>query len=347
MAGNVTTSTLLQDAKTSQSSGPLRFVRFGLTAVAILFIAVFVLLPLVNVFVQAFSRGPGAYFHTFFASAPPSNVRLPIHEKLKLLHLSAQARRTRGAIAMTLLVGLTAVAFNALFGIAAAWAIGKFRFRGKTILVSLVELPFSVSPVVSGLIFVLLFGRTGLLGNWATHLKYPDPFSIYWRGFQGHWWPVAASEQLEGIVFTPLGIVLATTFVTFPFVARSLIPLMESQGIEEEQAALSLGATGWQTFRRVTLPNIRWALLYGIVLCTCRAFGEFGAVSVVSGNTDANDTMPLRVEKLWQGYHSQEAFAVASLLASLAVVTLLIKGIVDWRRFRSDRAALVREGGLS
>jgi sulfate transport system permease protein len=347
MAGSVTTTTVLQDAKASQATGAALLVRSGLTCVAIFFVAIFVLLPLVNVFAQAFSRGPAAYFHTFFASPPPAGVHMPIHEKLQILHLSAQARRTRSAIAMTLLVGLTAVALNAVFGIAAAWAIGKFRFRGKTILVSLVDLPFSVSPVVSGLIFVLLFGRTGVLGNWATHLKYPDPFSIYWRGFQGHWWPLAASQQLEGIIFTPLGIVLATTFVTFPFVARSLIPLMESQGIEEEQAALSLGATGWQTFRRVTLPNIRWALLYGIVLCTCRAFGEFGAVSVVSGNTDANDTMPLRVEKLWQGYHTQEAFAVASLLASLAVVTLLIKAGVDWRRSRLDRAALLQEEGLS
>jgi sulfate transport system permease protein len=237
---------------------------------------------------------------------------------------------------MTLVVGTTAVAFNALFGIAAAWAVGKFRFKGKTLLISLIDLPFSVSPVVSGLIFVLLFGREGLLGGWATHLKWPDPFSIYWRGFGAHWWPLGASQQLEGIIFTPLGIVLSTMFVTFPFVARALIPLMESQGVEEEQAALSLGATGWQTFRRVTLPNIRWALLYGVVLCTCRAYGEFGAVSVVSGNTDANDTIPLRVEKLWQGYNTQPAFALASLLASLALITLLIKATVDWRRARTS-----------
>jgi sulfate transport system permease protein len=264
-------------------------------------------------------------------------VTIPIRQRLEMLRASSQARSTRSAIAMTLVVGTIAVFFNAIFGLASAWAIGKFRFKARTLLISLIDLPFSVSPVVSGLIFVLLFGREGVFGNWATHLKWPDPFSIYWRGFGGHVWPLAASQEMEGIIFTPLGIVLSTMFVTFPFVARSLIPMMEAQGIEEEQAALSLGASGWQTFRRVTLPNIRWALLYGIVLCTCRAYGEFGAVSVVSGNTDANDTMPLRVEKLWQGYNTQAAFAVASLLAGLALITLLIKATVDWRRARADR----------
>jgi sulfate transport system permease protein len=264
---------------------------------------------------------------------------MPIHEKLEMIRASSQARRTRSAIAMTLVVGTTAVAFNAVFGIAAAWAVGKFRFRGRTLLISLIDLPFSVSPVVSGLIFVLLFGREGVFGAWATQVKWPDPFSIYWRGFGGHGWPFAVAQHFQGVIFTPLGIVLSTMFVTFPFVARSLIPLMESQGIEEEQAALSLGASGWQTFGRVTLPNIRWALLYGIVLCTCRAYGEFGAVSVVSGNTDANDTMPLRVEKLWQGYNTQAAFAVASLLAGLALITLLVKCVVDWRRARASGIA--------
>jgi sulfate/thiosulfate transport system permease protein len=326
-------------AKRSEVSGLLRVTRGGLTLVTAAFIGLFVLLPLVNVFAQAFSKGIGGYLHTFFAAPPPHGVRMPIHQKLEMLRAASQARRTRSAIAMTLVIGTTAVAFNAIFGLAAAWAVGKFRFRGKTLLISLIDLPFSVSPVVAGLIFVLLFGREGVLGAWATHLKWPDPFSIYWRGFSSHWWPLGASQQLEGIIFTPLGIVLSTMFVTFPFVARALIPLMESQGIEEEQAALSLGATGWQTFRRVTLPNIRWALLYGIVLCTCRAYGEFGAVSVVSGNTDANDTIPLRVEKLWQGYDTQAAFALASLLASLALITLLIKATVDWRRARMSRAA--------
>jgi sulfate transport system permease protein len=321
----------------SEISALARIARGSLTLITAAFIGLFVLLPLINVFAQAFSKGVGGYVHTFFAAPPPHGVRMPIHQKLQMLRAASEARRTRSAIAMTLVVGTTTVAFNAVFGIAAAWAIGKFRFRGKTLLISLIDLPFSVSPVVAGLIFVLLFGREGVLGAWATHLIWPDPFSIYWRGFSGHWWPLGASQQLEGIIFTPLGIVLSTIFVTFPFVARALSPLMESQGIEEEQAALSLGASGWQTFRRVTLPNIRWALLYGIVLCTCRAYGEFGAVSVVSGNTDANDTIPLRVEKLWQGYDTQAAFALASLLASLALITLLIKATVDWRRARMSR----------
>ena len=336
MAGAMTTSAVTTSPRGPRALGAARLVRVALTTIAVLFITLFVLLPLVNVFVQAFSHGMSGYVRTFFADPPPRGVAMPIHERLDMIRASSQAKRTRSAIGMTLAVGTTAVALNAVFGIAAAWAIGKFRFRGKTLLASLIDLPFSVSPVVSGLIFVLLFGREGVFGRWATNLKWPDPFSIYWRGFTGHWWPWAAAQQLEGIIFTPLGIVLTTTFVTFPFVARALIPLMESQGIEEEQAAVSLGASGWQTFRRVTLPNIRWGLLYGIVLCTCRAYGEFGAVSVVSGNTDANDTMPLRVEKLWQGYNSQSAFALASLLAGLALSTLLIKAVVDWRRAQTS-----------
>jgi sulfate transport system permease protein len=339
MAGAIATTTVLGEAKASEARGAISIARSLLVFIAFSFVALFIALPLLNVFVQAFGHGAPAYFHTFFAASPPHGAHLPIHERLQMLRASAQARRTRSAIAMTLAVGLTAVALNTVFGVAAAWLIGKFQFRGKTLLISLIDLPFSVSPVVSGLIFVLLFGREGVFGNWATQLKWPDPFSIYWRGFHQHFWPFAASQQLQGIIFTPLGIVLATTFVTFPFVARTLIPMMESQGIEEEQAALSLGATGLQTFFRVTLPNIRWALLYGIVLCMCRAFGEFGAVSVVSGNTDANDTMPLRVEKLWQSYNSQQAFAVASLLAGLAVITLFIKAGVDWRRARAAHRA--------
>jgi sulfate transport system permease protein len=328
-------------ARPASHAGTGRIVPVFLTLIAVAFLALFVLVPLANVFAQAFAKGPAAYFHTFFASRPPRGVVMPIHQRIQMIRAAAQAARTRSAIAMTLLVGLTAVAFNSVFGLAAAWAIGKFRFPGRTLLISLIDLPFSVSPVVSGLIFVLLFGREGLFGNWATHFKYPDPFSIYWRGFHDHLWPLAYSSQLQGIIFSPLGIVLSTMFVTFPFVARSLTPLMESQGIDEEQAALSLGATGWQTFFRVTLPNIRWALLYGVVLCTCRAFGEFGAVSVVSGNTDANDTIPLRVEKLWQGYNNQAAFALASLLAALAAITLLIKAVVDWRKFRADRSGKI------
>jgi sulfate/thiosulfate transport system permease protein len=340
MAGGIATTSVLLDAKASDTSPIFSLTRSLLVIVAFSFIALFIVIPLANVFVQAFSRGALAYYHTFFASPAPHGAHIPVHERIQMLRAASQAKQTRSAIRMTLVVGLTAVVLNTIFGITAAWLIGKFRFPGKTLLVSLIELPFSVSPVVSGLIFVLLFGREGVFGNWATHLKWPDPFSIYWRGFSGHLWPWGTSQQLEGIIFTPLGIVLATTFVTFPFVARALIPMMESQGVDDELAALSLGADGFQTFRRVTVPNIRWALMYGIMLCTCRAFGEFGAVSVVSGNTDANDTMPLRVEKLWQGYNSQAAFAVASLLACLAIITLIIKAAVDWRQARAARAAL-------
>jgi sulfate transport system permease protein len=172
--------------------------------------------------------------------------------------------------------------------------------------------------------------------SWAfllpTDWRWPDPTSLYWRGFgNGHWWPLGAAEWRDGVIFTPLAIVLASIFVTFPFVARSLIPLMETQGVEAEQAAMTLGASGWYTFRRVTLPNIKWGLLYGAILCTARALGEFGAVSVVSGHLDSNDTMPLRVEKLWQEYKTQPAFTVASLLALLAVVTLIVKTLIEWK----------------
>jgi sulfate transport system permease protein len=209
--------------------------------------------------------------------------------------------------------------------------------------VSLIDLPFSVSPVVAGLVFVLLFGRTGYLGQWAVDFQWSGPA---WRGFSSeHWWPLGWTSY-TGVIFTPLAIVLASVFVTFPFVARALIPLMESQGTDEEMAALSLGASGWRTFWRVTLPNIKWGLLYGVILCTARAVGEFGAVSVVSGNTESNDTMPLRVEALWQAYDNQAAFTVASLLASIAVVTLVLKSILDWktRDEAQDRSQGVRAG---
>jgi sulfate transport system permease protein len=172
--------------------------------------------------------------------------------------------------------------------------------------------------------------------SWAfllpTDWRWPDPTTLYWRGFSAsHWWPLGAAEWRDGVIFTPLAIVLASIFVTFPFVARSLIPLMQTQGVEAEQAALTLGASGWYTFRRVTLPSIKWGLLYGAILCTARALGEFGAVSVVSGHLDSNDTMPLRVEKLWQEYRMQPAFTVASLLALLAVVTLIVKSFIEWK----------------
>ena len=215
-----------------------------------------------------------------------------------------------------------AVVTNLIFGIAAAWAISRFRFPGRTLLTALIDLPFSVSPVVAGLIFVLIFGLQGYLGPW---LRAHD-----WR-----------------IIFATPGLVLATTFVTFPFVARELIPVMEAIGADEEIAAVSLGASGWQLFRRVTLPNIKWGLVYGLILCNARAMGEFGAVYVVSGHiTGRTDTMPLRVEKLFQEYNTPGAFAVASLLASLALVTLAVKTALEWktRRDLAEAARLRSEG---
>jgi len=214
------------------------------------------------------------------------------------------------------------VPLNCIFGVAAAWAIAKFDFRGKSLLLTLIDLPFSVSPVISGLIFVLVFGAQGWFGPW-----------LY--------------EHNIKIIFAVPGIVLATIFVTFPFVARELIPLMQAQGTEEEEAALTLGASGWQTFRRVTLPNIKWGLLYGVILCNARAMGEFGAVSVVSGHVRGlTNTMTLHIEILYNEYHSVAAFAVASLLALLALVTLGLKSIVEWRvkqQLRAGRHAVAEE----
>ena len=261
-----------------------------LIGVAGLYLVVFLLLPLVNVFWQAFGKGWETYLRA---------LREP---------------DTLAAVKLTLLVAAIAVPLNTLFGVAAAWAITKFDFRGKAFLVTLIDLPFAVSPVVSGLIFVLLFGAQGLLGPWLT---------------------------LHGvkIIFAIPGIVIATTFITFPFVARELIPLMQEQGTEEEEAAVSLGASGFQIFRRVTLPNISLGLLYGIVLLNARAMGEFGAVSVVSGHIRGQtNTMPLHVEILYNEYQGAAAFAVASLLALLAVVTLVVKRVLEWRMGRASRA---------
>jgi len=257
--------------------------RIALTVTALLFLAIFLLLPLVIVFLQAFANGAGAYF---VALSEPDAV---------------------AAIRLTLLVAAIAVPLNLVFGLAAAWAVAKFEFKGKAFLITLIDLPFSVSPVISGLVYVLLFGSQSLLGPWLTA-----------HGVQ--------------ILFAVPGIVLATIFVTFPFVARELIPLMEDQGTADEEAALSLGASGWQTFRRVTLPNIKWGLLYGVLLCNARAMGEFGAVSAVSGHIRGlTNTMPLQVEILYNEYNFAGAFAVASLLALLALVTLIIKTILEFR----------------
>ena len=268
-------------------------VRAVLIATALAFLGLFLLLPLVAVFVEALRQGIGAYF---------AGITEP---------------DALAAIRLTLLVAAIAVPLNVVFGIAAAWAIAKFEFKGKSLLITLIDLPFSVSPVIAGLIYVLLFGAQGWFGPWlsAHHFK---------------------------IIFAVPGIVLATIFVTFPFIARELIPLMTEQGTEDEEAALSLGASGWQTFFRVTLPNVKWGLLYGVLLCNARAMGEFGAVSVVSGHIRGlTNTMPLHVEILYNEYNFVAAFAVASLLALLALVTLVLKSFLEWR-FGAELAAARR-----
>ncbi len=263
-------------------------LRRVLIGAALVFLGAFLILPLAIIFTEAFAKGAKLYFN---ALREPDAL---------------------AAVRLTLLVAAIAVPANTIFGLAAAWAIARFEFRGKTILTTLIDLPFSVSPVVSGLVYVLLFGAQGWLGPWLK-------------------------ENHIQVIFAVPGIVLATMFVTFPFVARELIPLLESQGRDQEHAALSLGASGWQTFWRVTLPNAKWGLLYGIILCNARAMGEFGAVSVVSGHIRGQtNTMPLHVEILYNEYNFVGAFAVASLLALLALVTLALKSFVEWR---SGRAA--------
>ncbi len=265
------------------SVGESRLVRGVLIAIAVIFLGAFLLAPLAVVFAAALGQGVGAFFASF------SNAD------------------TLSAIRLTLVAAAIAVPSNLIFGIAAAWAIGKFQFAGKSILIALIDLPFSVSPVVAGLTYVLLFGAQGLLGPWLS------------------------SHNVQ-IIFAVPGIVLATIFVTFPFVARELLPTMAAQGSDEEEAALTLGAGGWQTFLRVTLPNVKWALLYGVILCNARAMGEFGAVSVVSGHIRGlTDTMPLQIEVLYNDYQFVPAFAVASLLALLALATLVIKSAIEWR----------------
>src|SRR4051795_11381438 len=256
-------------------------VRAVIIAIAVTFLTVFVVLPLVAVFAQAFSKGIGAYFSALTDPEALSAIRL------------------------TLTVAAISLSLNLVFGVIAAWAIAKFEFRGKTLLISLIDLPFSVSPVISGLVFVLLFGAQGLFGPWM------------------------AAHDIQ-VLFAVPGIALATTFVTFPFVARALIPLMHEQGTQEEEAAISLGASGLQTFFRVTLPNIKWGVLYGVLLCNARAMGEFGAVSVVSGHIRGEtNTMPLLVEILYNEYQFVAAFAIASLLAMLALITLIAKTVLE------------------
>ncbi len=327
-----------QTIPTARRAAKRTFMARLLIAVTVLFLTAFVVLPILNVFSEALSNGVGAYVSTFYAPALNPDAKPTMYERMKLSAERDRVERTWSSIRLSCIVAAIVVPLNILFGLAAAWAITKFRFKGRVLLVSLIDLPFSISPVIAGLIFVLLFGRGGIFGTWATNLQWPDPTSLTWQGFAGHWWPLAFARTYEGIIFTPLAIVLATIFVTFPFVARSLIPLMDVQGTEEELAALSLGASGWRTFRTVTLANIKWGLLYGAILCTARTFGEFGAVSVVSGHIDINDTMPLRIEKLWDDYDMQAAFSVATLLAGLAILTLVIQSIVEWKTNRTQAA---------
>lgn len=276
--------------KSERGSEESPLVRLLLIASALGFVALFLLLPLVNVFAQAFSMGAG-----FFVSS----IRDP---------------DTLSALKLTLLVAAISVPLNLLFGLAASWAIAKFQFPGKPLLITLIDLPFAVSPVVAGLMFVVLFGREGYFGAWLD------------------------ARDIQ-IIFALPGMVLATVFVTFPFVARELIPVMQATGSEQEQAAMTLGASGWRTFWTVTLPSVKWGLLYGVILCNARAMGEFGAVSVVSGHiTGLTDTLPLRVEKLYNGASQASgvaAFAVAGILALLALVTLALK---TWLESRTEQA---------
>ena len=260
------------------------WVRYSLMTVALVFVTLFLILPLAVVFTEALRKGLGTYL------------------------AALQEPDAWSAIQLTLLAAAIAVPVNLVFGVSAAWAIAKYEFRGKALLTTLIDLPFSVSPVVAGLLYVLVFGAQGWFGPWLR-------------------------EHNIQVIFAVPGIVLATLFVTFPFIARELIPLMQAQGNDEEQAAMVLGATGWQTFWYVTLPNIKWGLIYGVILCNARAMGEFGAVSVVSGHIRGHtNTLPLHVEILYNEYQSVAAFAVASLLAVLALLTLVIKSLAEWQQ---------------
>lgn len=269
-------------AKSSALQEP-HFVRYTLTFIALAFLGFFIVLPLVSIFISAFQKGVDVYMAA-------------------ITHPDALA-----AIKLTLTVVVIAVPLNAIFGIMAAWTLTKFNFKGKNLLLTIVDLPFAVSPVIAGLIFILLFGSQGLFGDWLF-------------------------ENDMKIVFALPGIVLATIFVTLPFVARELIPLMQTQGTSEEEASISLGAGGFKTFWHVTLPNIKWGLLYGLILCNARAIGEFGAVSVVSGHIRGmTNTMPLHIEILYNEYQFAAAFAVASLMSVIAIITLIVKDIIAWK----------------
>ncbi|EIJ78078.1 sulfate ABC transporter permease CysW [Bacillus methanolicus PB1] len=283
MAGYIPMQQTNPPLESSRSTTEPRLVRFFLIAIVIVFLSLFLVLPLIAIFVKAFDKGIDVYF---------ASIR----------HPDALA-----AIKLTLIVALIIVPLNAIFGIAAAWLVSKFDFKGKNILITIIDLPFAVSPVIAGLVFVLLFGTHGFLGPWLF-------------------------EHDIKIIFAVPGIVLATLFVTLPFVARELIPLMQAQGSAEEEASFTLGANGWKTFLFVTLPKIKWGLLYGVILCNARSIGEFGAVSVVSGHIRGlTNTMPLHIEILYNEYQFSAAFAVASLMSILAIVTLVVKNFIEWK----------------
>jgi sulfate transport system permease protein len=292
MAGVVSSLSVNRNQSLTRATTEAPWVRVTLITVALSFLALFLFLPLVIVFSEAFAKGMGVYWASITEPAA--------------LH----------AIKLTLLAAAISVPCNLVFGVAAAWAIAKFDFRGKGVVLTLIDLPFAVSPVIAGLVYILLFGRQGFLGPWLQEHDYQ-------------------------IVFAVPGIVLATIFVTFPFIARELIPLMQEQGKEQEEAAITLGAGGWTMFWRVTLPSVKWALLYGMILCNARAMGEFGAVSVVSGKIrEQTNTLPLHIEILYNEYQFAAAFAVASLLALLALVTLVAKSLLEWKAAREQELAV-------
>ncbi|TVQ59699.1 MAG: sulfate ABC transporter permease subunit CysW [Phycisphaerales bacterium] len=294
MAGVVSMRHQSGPGRASQGKTEPAPVRWALITIALAFLGLFLVMPLVLVFTYAFNRGLGVYFAA-------------------LTEPDAMA-----AIRLTLITAAICVPLNTVFGVCAAWSIAKFEFRGKNLLITLIDMPFAISPIIAGLIFVLLFGARGWFGPWLI-------------------------DNNIRIIFATPGIVLATMFVTFPFVARELIPLMQAQGTDEEQSALTLGASGWQMFWRVTLPNVKWGLIYGVILCNARAMGEFGAVSVVSGHIRGlTNTMPLHIEVLYNDYQFTASFAVASLLALLALVTLVVKSVVEWKGAR-EHAQAVRE----
>jgi len=287
MAGNVSLQYSTAPVQASSSNSEPRLVRWILITLALAFLGLFLVLPLVAIFIKAFDKGAAVFLE---AISNPDAL---------------------SAIKLTLIITLITVPLNAIFGVAAAWAVTKFNFKGKSLLITIIDLPFAISPVIAGLVFVLLFSAHGLFGQWLIN------------------------HNIK-IIFAVPGIALATLLVTLPFVARELIPLMQTQGTADEEASLTLGASGWKTFFLVTLPNIKWGLLYGVILCSARAIGEFGAVSVVSGHIRGlTNTMPLHIEILYNEYQFSAAFAVASLMSLFAIITLIVKNFIEWKARKS------------